>query len=268
MIYSIISLIFFSSSVASVVEPVGRFVFSPAISLRNIFAVESMRTSDVIQTLFSKQSWKASYREAQLKIRSFAVIAATNEELLKENTLLREQLELQQRISAPHLFARVSAREEGLFFTSFTIDKGSSSGIKESMAVAAYKDGRFGLIGKVSEVFRSSSLVVSLKNDKMYVSARIQKGRHEGLAHGNKKQQLVMDYVVKTVASELSLNDLIVTSGIEASLYPAGIPIGRISHIIDQADAPSLTIILTPVIEPSEVEIIMVFLEKGEGNNG
>ena len=95
------------------------------------------------------------------------------------------------------------------------------------------------------------------------VSARIQNSRDLGLVNGqgNQDRPLLMQYIRKKVAEELSFGDVIVTSG-ENDNYLKDIPIGTISKIISLDYNSSLNIELTPIIDFSRLENVIVVNQK------
>ena len=124
--------------------------------------------------------------------------------------------------------AMAVGREAGDHITSFTLNKGSLSGIAVGMAVI--DEG--GLLGYVSEVGLTYSKVTTIINDGVSVGVICPSSGAFGALAGS--YSYVSDELCKMVCPdpEAALNegDLICTSG-AGSIYPYGISVGRITRI-------------------------------------
>ena len=131
------------------------------------------------------------------------------------------------------------------------------------MPVIAFQNGNHGLVGKVVQVGTFTSQIMPVYNLDYIVSARIQNSRDLGLVNGTGSQDkpLLMQYIRKNVADELSFGDIIVTSG-ENDNYLKDIPIGTITKIISLDYNSSLNIELTPIIDFSRLENVIIVNQK------
>ena len=187
----------------------------------------------------------------------------SNADIRKENERLREQLDFAISLDEQNFPAQIISRDFDNVYTYLTIDKGSVNGIKKNMPVIAFQNGNRGLVGKVVQVGTFTSQVMPVYNLNYIVSARIQNQRDLGLVNGTGSQDkpLLLQYIRKNVASELSYGDIIVTSG-ENVNYLKDIPIGTISKIISLDYNSSLNIELTPIIDFSRLENVIVVNQK------
>lgn len=123
--------------------------------------------------------------------------------------------------------ARVVAGPSSSFEETVTIDKGSDHGIEEGMAVVTGA----GFVGRVERVSSNRSVVLLLTDARMTVSARLVTSQGLGRVDGRGPQR---SPVVELLADEsASEGEILQTSGLEGSLYPPGIPIGRIVSVPD-----------------------------------
>jgi rod shape-determining protein MreC len=124
--------------------------------------------------------------------------------------------------------AMAVARDAGDFMTSFTLNKGSLSGIDVGMAVI--DEG--GLVGYVSEVGLTYSKVTTIINDGVSVGVICPATGGYGALSGS--YSYISDELCKMVcpdaSAELKEGDLICTSG-AGSIYPFGIAVGRITRV-------------------------------------
>ncbi len=206
---------------------------------------------------------KKDYNELVLKLENYEKMQRSNADIRKENERLREQLDFSISMDEQNFPAQIISRDFDNVYAYLTIDKGSVNGIKKNMPVVAYQNGNQGLVGKVVQVGTFTSQIMPVYNMDYIVSARIQNSRDLGLVNGNGSQDnpLLMQYIRKKVADELSYGDIVVTSG-ENDNYLKDIPIGTISKIISLDYNSSLNIELTPIIDFSRLENVIVVNQK------
>lgn len=206
---------------------------------------------------------KKDYNELVIKLENYEQMQRSNADIKKENERLREQLDFAVSMDEQNYPAQIISRDFDNVYTYLTIDKGSINGIKKNMPVIAFQNGNRGLVGKVVQVGTFTSQVMPVYNLNYIVSARIQNQRDLGLVNGSGSQEkpLLLQYIRKNVAGELSYGDIIVTSG-ENDNYLKDIPIGTISKIISLDYNSSLNIELTPIIDFSRLENVIVVNQK------
>ncbi len=206
---------------------------------------------------------KKDYNDLVIKLENYEQMQRSNADIRKENERLREQLDFSISLDEKNYPAQIISRDFDNVYTYLTIDKGSINGIKKNMPVIAFQNGNRGLVGKVVQVGTFTSQVMPVYNINYIVSARIQNQRDLGLVNGTGSQDkpLLLQYIRKNVASELSYGDIIVTSG-ENDNYLKDIPIGTISKIISLDYNSSLNIELIPIIDFSRLENVIVVNQK------
>ncbi len=202
---------------------------------------------------------KKDYEELSKKLENYEQMRRSNAEIRKENERLLEQLNFTTSLEEKNYPAQIIGRDSDNIYASLTINKGSLSGIKKNMGVIAYQNGNSGLIGKIVQVGALTSIVMPIYNLNCTVSARIQNSRDLGLVTGNGKDDLPlsMRYIKKRVLKDLHYGDIVVTSG-ENNNYMSDLPIGTISKITVVDYDSSLDIELTPIIDFSRLENVIV----------
>ena len=127
------------------------------------------------------------------------------------------------------------------------------------MPVIAFQNGEFGIVGKVVQVGKFTSLIMPLYNSDCIISSRIQNTRDLGLVNGlgHQDKPLKMSYVKKKVLEELHIGDVVVTSG-ENNNYMKDIPVGGGGGGGGGDYNSSLDIELTPIIDVSRLENVIV----------
>lgn len=127
--------------------------------------------------------------------------------------------------------ARVITRSPTVWYSTIGINKGSSDGIALNEPVIAAN----GLAGRISSVTGGTSQVTLITDESSSVSAEVMPDGSAGLVEpqvGN-PDDLLLDYVQK--GAKLQVGQTVVTSGFRSStgdsLFPRGIPIGRVKRV-------------------------------------
>jgi rod shape-determining protein MreC len=129
------------------------------------------------------------------------------------------------------LAAAVIARPSGTFAQEVVIAAGSNNGVALDAPVVTAD----GFLGRVTRVYSRSARVTLLSDEQLAVSAiDVRSGAAGIVKHGRgSASTLILDRVPKKV--KVSVGDTIVTAGWRsnrlASLYPKGIPIGRVTSV-------------------------------------
>ena len=187
-------------------------------------------------------------------------LSVTNNALLQEKhelTELRNLYQLDQTYADfPKTGCRIIAKENGSWYHSFVIDKGSEDGLSVDMNVLA--DG--GLVGRITYIGRHWSRVQAVIDDNSNVSATVLSSQKNLIVSGN-----LTLYEEGTIRfSELAdpddlvkVGDSVVTSNISDKYLP-GILIGYISEI--QTDPNNLTKSgrITPAVDFSRLDTVLV----------
>ncbi|HSV55807.1 MAG TPA: rod shape-determining protein MreC, partial [Magnetospirillaceae bacterium] len=184
--------------------------------------------------------------------------------LRRENERLRVQLGYLEETRFRVVSSQVIAKDPSNLYSTFMIDKGVVDGVRKDFPVVAYQDGSEGLVGKILEVGRSTSIVSPIFDSTAHVSARLDRTRYEGLVSGSGSAEvpLVMRFVRRRAKEEIQYGDLVVTSGYQ-SLYPRGIRIGRVTRVIASEYITSLDIDVEPLLDFSRIEHVFVVLPDG-----
>jgi rod shape-determining protein MreC len=127
--------------------------------------------------------------------------------------------------------ARVIARSPTVWYSSVKIDKGSSDGVRADQPVIAAG----GLAGKVVRVTGGTAEVTLIADAESAVSAQVMPDGASGIVKpevGN-PNDLLLDFVEK--GRRVTEGTTVVTSGFTSdrveSLFPRGIPIGRVTKV-------------------------------------
>ncbi len=206
---------------------------------------------------------RVQYEAALERLGKYQGLERNLVELRRQNSELKKILGLSAEIPYEHIPARIIGGDPSNLFSTITIDQGLMDGIGAGMAVCAFQDGFFGLLGKVVTVSAHSAQVRPILDPDHFVAGRLQKSRFEGLINGKGDDEghLIMRYVRKSAGDSVGINELVVTSGMH-SIYPPGIFIGRVAQIQTYEYATSIELVLVPVIDTGKTEYVFVLKEQ------
>jgi rod shape-determining protein MreC len=157
---------------------------------------------------------------------------------------------------------RVIARPSSPFAQSVVVAAGSSDGIRKDAPVVTPD----GLVGIVGEVGPRASKVTLLPDQQSAVSATlVQSGTPGIVRHGPSPSTLVLDRVDKEAL--VNVGDTVVTAGWRTgtleSLYPADIPIGRVTAVGQNDVDLYKRIQVTPLVDFDSLDTVVVLVKKG-----
>jgi rod shape-determining protein MreC len=181
--------------------------------------------------LFSAQSENEKLR-AENELLKQRVIA--NESALQENVRLRALLDYRDGPTFPADYDGVAAavltRPASAFEQEIVVAAGSNDGVEEGASVVTAD----GFVGTVTRVTDDAARVRLLTDEESAVAAVDLRTNASGIVkQGQSGDALVLDRVSKR--ENVNVGDEITTAGWRsgplASLYPKGIPIGRVSYV-------------------------------------
>jgi rod shape-determining protein MreC len=163
----------------------------------------------------------------------------------------------------------VIGRDPDNLFSAIIINKGSFSGIAVNMPVIAYQNGAQSLVGKVIQAGVFESMVMPLYDNSSFIATRLSQSRYEGIieGRGNAESFLLMRYIRKQARDEISIGDMVVSSGM-GGIYPPGINIGRVSRILYQENEISMELEVEASIDFSRLEYVFVIETISDSDTG
>lgn len=154
--------------------------------------------------------------------------------------------------------ARVIGRSPTIWFSTVTIDAGSSSGIDRNDAVINGD----GLVGRIREVTSGSAQVELITDPDNAVSAKVLPDGPSGIVApvAGDPEDLELDFIDEQ--QQIAENDILVTAGWSngrvSSAYPPEIPIGRVSETEPGELAEFQRIHVTPFADLRQLDYVQV----------
>lgn len=188
-----------------------------------------------------------------------------NERLLYDNTMLNQHkdensqlkslLDIQQRYKEyPSMGANVIGKDPGNWYKIFVIDKGSIDDIKVNDVILSGG----GLVGHIIENNPFSSKVISLIDDRSYVSAKVVRTGDVGILRGD--IELTAKGMCKMeidVESQVIKGDQIITSHL-SDIYPPGIPIGIVEEVTTGKNGLTQYAYIKPFVDFKHITNVLV----------
>ena len=135
------------------------------------------------------------------------------------------------------------------------IDKGSNAGIKRDMAVITAD----GVVGKVLNIWDSSSQVLLLNDQTSGVGAILEQSRLQGVLKGKASGELVLDKLMSD--EEVKPGDRVLTSGGDR-IFPKGLVVGTVTKVSKGTEF--LQISVKPAAALNHLEEVLVIMRKEE----
>jgi len=256
MSVSLITLIVSTRSLAGYPERIGLTILS---FFQRGFDSTGQFVSETVNSISELRRLEQSHKELLTRVETLSNIERSFTDLRRENERLKEQLGYLETAQYSSVSARIIARDPENLYSTFVLDKGATNGIVKNQAVVAYQNGVEGLVGRIVEVGRTSSVVSPIYDTTSFVAIKLERSRYDGIAvgSGTAETPLVIRYIKKRAKDEIQYGDLVVTSGMK-SLYPPGISIGRVTKLKDLDYLTSLELEMEPVIDLGRIEYVFI----------
>jgi rod shape-determining protein MreC len=173
---------------------------------------------------------------------------------IEENKELRQLLDLPYYDGANAVAAQVVEGAPGNFEVTVQIDKGTSDGVGPDMAVVTGA----GLVGRVLDgVSRNRATVLLVEAPQSGVGVKIERSQTMGVLRGRADRgTLRLEFVDPDVS--VSKGELVFTAGQQASPFPPGIPVGRVSKVERTHGDLQQDILVEPLADLSGLDFVKV----------
>jgi rod shape-determining protein MreC len=163
-------------------------------------------------------------------------------------------LDLPFAANLPRVTGRVVSGPRSNFSHAVEIDKGSDDGIAVGMPVAAGA----GLAGRVTQVTQSNATVELLTDPDFRVGVRLATTGDLGTARGQGRDEpLAVDSGINP-RTEIAAGTGVVTSGVDRSAFPPGIPIGTVASTREGSGGLALELVVDPLVDVDNLSYLTV----------
>jgi len=175
------------------------------------------------------------------------------QELNRENTELRALLQLQTRSGQQVVHAAQLYQGHNWFAQRITLDRGAGAGLRSGLPVVDSE----GLLGQVNRVYPGSSEVTLVSDPDQLTPVFVERTGQRGLAAGSGHGQLELRYM--PAQNDIRPGDRLLTSGIDR-VYPAGIPVARVSRVSRSQSGPYLRVECQPLAGLDRARAVLILV--------
>ena len=207
---------------------------------------------DVWRNYFALRSAKKDREDLRRENDALKLRIAQLEGKAAETDRLAALLHFRQSQSdIPMMAARVIGGSAGTASLTIELDRGERDGIRRNMGVITPD----GVVGKIVEVFPTTSQVLLMSDKDSGVGALLAETRTHGVVKGSGDPDPRMDYVVND--EKVHPGEMIVTSG-EDRIFPKGLLIGTVAGARD--GNPFQNIRVQPAARLDRLEDVLILL--------
>ncbi|MGV8057865.1 MAG: rod shape-determining protein MreC [Smithellaceae bacterium] len=238
-----------------------KVVLEVASPVQNVLTASVKAVSDAWSRYLLLVGIEEENRNLKKKIDDMKSQLILYQEGYLEAQRLRDLLALKNNYDFAFVTARVIGRQQVALSKTVLINKGTASGIKTGQPVMAGP----GLVGRVIDVSWHAAKVLPLSDESSNIDAIVQRNRIQGIIRGAGSRGCLLRYISKT--QDVKEGDIIVSSGI-GGVFPKGMMIGQVSLVDKQEAGLFLKINVTPAIDFSKLEEVVVLTSVDDEEGG
>ena len=205
---------------------------------------------------------KSENAKLRKEVEAWRSQALLNEEAAGQEKAIAKELHYRDGATFPNGYRAVTARvisaSSSPFARSLVITAGSSEGLLPNSPVVSGND----LVGIVSNVYRDTAVVRLLSDTRTAVAAVDLQTNARGVVRPGSGGPLILDQIAKQLP--VGARDQIVTLGTidrnYPSLYPSGIPIGRVTYAHATDTSSFLVVELQPYANLTSLQAVSVLV--------
>lgn len=233
---------------------------SPASSSLTYIGQRANVAVSTVGQLFTLQQQNRQLKQKLLLYQSMKLELS---EVLATNGRLRGLLGMQQRLAGWKLTpASIIGRNPNNWFSTVTIDRGSSSGIRSGMAVIVPQ----GVVGRVIATSSSSATVMLILDPSSGVGAMDTRSQAAGVVLGQNPITGQLKFQLFSHRPNLVPGDAIVTSGF-SQYYPKGLLLGQITAVSHVQFGLTEVATVQPSVDFNSLQTVMVVLSHPSGTS-
>ncbi|WP_300262732.1 rod shape-determining protein MreC [Clostridium sp.] len=241
-----------SGGVGTVLNPVQKVVYTISDKVHDVF--------DFFYNFSDIKNENNDLKKKNLELENKLV---EYNELKRQNDVLRGIVDFSKENNQyKYIGTNIIGKSGSSFVEGYTIDKGSSEGIKKDYVVISPE----GLVGVVTEVHSKWSKIQTLLNENVAVAATIEgdsnsgDGIVKGYRNGSDMQAEITNLPMNSTIKE---GETVVTSGL-GGYYPKGIRIGEVTSVQSDDVKVMKTAILKTYVDFNNLQELFVVVPPSE----
>ena len=238
-------------------------VFSPVEKVT--YSVSSAIKEQVERSFGSKET-RAAVEKLEEENKALEIENAKLNKIIAQKDFLESEKNALESSENEYMKANVVNTDSNSMTQNFTIDKGKNDGIEvNDIILQAVGDSNYytGLVGKVTEVYQTTSRVETINSKSNDVSFVNSKSGDYGVID-RFTQKTIQGYMLD-VDSEVEAKDVLLTSGL-GGVYPEGIYIGTVSNVTMSQDALKKNITLNSPVDFSHLYRVLILKKTDQYN--
>jgi rod shape-determining protein MreC len=243
-----------------VVVSIGLLAFNDTTQIRRIRGI-TIASLGFLQDAFGFIPDYFELRQENRSLRELNVTLSDEASRLREASLenlrLRRLLGLKERSPYRYVAAGVVGKNLQLLRNTITIDVGSDDGVAVNMPIVSDA----GLVGRVIGVSGHYAIGQVMLNKEFRASAKVQRGRVDGIIAWEGGSNLRLRNVAKTL--DVQPGDVVITSEY-SSVFPPGIRIGVVAGIGHDPSSLFQNIDITPAVDFARLEGVFVIIASAD----
>jgi rod shape-determining protein MreC len=242
---------------------VGRFGAAVVTPLQEGASAVIRPVANFVTTLFRAGSLDEENASLRQQLEGFTSTGPYVESVHRENQILREMLELEERLGFDVFGATVIGDSVSNFEWAVWIDKGSQDGVYPDQPVITGA----GAVGQVVKVLPSQAKVLLLADPTSRIAVRLAESGETGVMVGQQEEELRVDLIPPD--TEVDVGEPIVTSTYPGeSIFPSEVPVGVVSRVVANEGGYELGVFVRPAVDFSTLEYVSLIRPGVEGTKG
>lgn len=259
----IILVLFFSFAL----RPIRSFLHSVSHPLQGWFWSKGLESSGFWSGVFNAERLRAENDDLRNRNQLFLNKIIELNQLKDENQRLRKVLGL--GLTEDFNLLETNILSKNIMKDFIVIDKGTKNNVHEEMAVINYQKI---LVGRIDEVYKSSSRVRLLTDKNMKFGVQILDTDIKALARGQGNQKMILDLISK---NEKVLSDTLIITGLPVRIvpqdnatvddleigFPSGLLVGKINQVEKSDLTPFQQVKADPLFNIQRAELLFVIVD-------
>ncbi len=235
-----------------------KFAFAP---VQEALSDGTRSATSVLGAFTEVDTLRRENEELQATVDQLEDQLATLDVVTAENRRLNKLLKTKNELEYETVAAGVSARQASPYERIITLDSGSEIGIRDGAPVVSLGGA---LAGRISDVGEGWAEVTLISDTNSLVAGLDSRTKATGMVAGRLSAPLAMEEIKRT--DKVSINDRISTLGAKIgqrfrSVYPKGIPIGRVVDVIEEPGDVVKTALIQPEADLEHLDFVLVLTE-------
>ena len=256
LIAIVISACMFKNSSNTIASNISNVITTPFVYITSFFS----NTFNTVNNFFiSKDDVIKENEKLKDEINTLKLDKIQTMRVLEENESLKVMLNIDKKYSHYDLkYGNIVMKNFDNYTNKFTIDIGSEDGINLYQAVI-HADG---LVGYISDVTQTTSIVTTLLDPKTSVSVTISAINQTAILKGDinykSKNELKLEHI--PINGEISIGDIVYTSGL-SQMYYSSIPVAKIVSVENKKNESDRYAICTPIVNINSIKQVAVIIK-------